>query len=124
MTRRDAVIYRPYEDRDAEGVMAIINDAFHIHRYTRRRCLERSALENYLDECLQGSSYARVAVLDGKVVGVVMGRVQGEPILPGSCYELLGVAVGGGEQNRAPHGLLLLGAIQVIQARGRQRDQH
>lgn len=83
MTRRDAVIYRPYEDRDAEGVMAIINDAFHIHRYTRRRCLERSALENYLDECLQGSSHARVAVLDGKVVGVVMGRVRGEPILPG-----------------------------------------
>lgn len=32
MTRRTAVTYRPYEDRDAEGVMAIINDAFHIHR--------------------------------------------------------------------------------------------
>ena len=71
MTGRETVIYRPYEDRDAEGVMAIINDAFHIHRYTRRRYLERSALESYLDECLQGSSYARVAVLDGKVVGVV-----------------------------------------------------
>ena len=83
MTRRETVTYRPYEDRDAEGVMAIINDAFHIHRYTRRRYLERSALESYLDECLQASSYARVAVLDGKVVGVVMGRVHGEPILPG-----------------------------------------
>ena len=83
MTGRETVIYRPYEDRDAEGVMAIINDAFHIHRYTRRRYLERSALESYLDECLQASSYARVAVLDGKVVGVVMGQVHGEPILPG-----------------------------------------
>ena len=90
MARRDAVIYRtyrpyyrPYEDRDAEGVMAIINDAFHIHRYAGRRYLERSALENYLDGCLQASSYARVAVLDGKIVGVVMGRAQGEPFLPG-----------------------------------------
>ena len=83
MTRRATVTYRPYEDRDAEGVMAIINDAFHVHRYTRRRYLERSALESYLDECLQASSYARVAVLDGKVAGVVMGRVHGEPILPG-----------------------------------------
>ena len=60
MTGRETVIYRPYEDRDAEGVMAIINDAFHIHRYTRRRYLERSALESYLDECLQGSSYAQI----------------------------------------------------------------
>lgn len=90
MARREAVIYRtyrpyyrPYEDRDAEGVMAIINDAFHIHRYTRRRHLERSALENYLDGCLQASSYARVAVLGGKIVGVVMGRAQGDPFLPG-----------------------------------------
>ena len=83
MTGRETVIYRPYEDRDAEGVMAIINDAFHIHRYTRRRYLERSALESYLDECLQASSYAQVAVLEGKVVGVIMGCVQGEPFLPG-----------------------------------------
>ena len=94
MTRREAITYRPYEDRDAEGVMAIINDAFHIHRYTRRRYLERSALEVYLDECLKGSSYARVAVLDGKVVGVMMGRVRGEPLLPGRVRRRVRITAG------------------------------
>ena len=87
------ITYRPYEPRDAEGVLAIINDAFHIHRYAPRPHLERSAADVFLADCLLASSYAQVAVADddsapddgaaSRVMGVLMGRVEGDPKLPG-----------------------------------------
>ncbi|MDO4900097.1 GNAT family N-acetyltransferase [Actinomyces sp.] len=85
------ITYRPYEPRDAEGVLAIINDAFHIHRYAPRPYLERSAADVFLADCLLSSSYAQVAVANddsasddaGKIMGVLMGRVEGESKLPG-----------------------------------------
>ncbi|MBE6482028.1 MAG: GNAT family N-acetyltransferase [Actinomyces ruminicola] len=83
------ITYRPYEPRDAEGVLALINDAFHVRSYAPRPYLERSAADVFLADCLLASSYAQVAVADdgpgavGKVMGVIMGRVEDEPRLPG-----------------------------------------
>lgn len=90
------ITYRPYEPRDAEGVLALINDAFHIHRYASRPYLERSVADVFLSDCLLGSSYAQVAVAQAddaardngsegteRVVGVIMGRVEDEPRIPG-----------------------------------------
>ncbi|MDU0349671.1 GNAT family N-acetyltransferase [Actinomyces sp. MRS3W] len=76
-------IYRPYEPHDTEGVLAIILDAFHVRRYAPRPYLERSAAEVVLSDCLLASTYTRVAVDDvGRVLGVIMGRVEDEPHLP------------------------------------------
>ncbi|WP_158247674.1 GNAT family N-acetyltransferase [Actinomyces qiguomingii] len=90
------ITYRPYEPRDAEGVMAIVLDAFNIRCYAPRPYLERSAAEVFLSERLLGSTYAQVAVAtedappsdDGegpgteRVMGILMGRVEDEPPLP------------------------------------------
>ncbi|MBW3069995.1 GNAT family N-acetyltransferase [Actinomyces sp. 594] len=89
------ITYRPYEPRDAEGVMAIVLDAFHIRSYAPRPYLERSAAELFLSERLLTSTYAQVAVVTDdrsedddeepaaeRVVGVLMGRVEDEPPLP------------------------------------------
>ncbi|KLN36220.1 hypothetical protein FB00_04270 [Cellulosimicrobium funkei] len=77
------ITYRPYAPRDAHDVKAIIDEAFAIHRYVPAPQLLDGALEVYLRERLLASTYARVAVLDGRVVGVLMGGVSGRAPLPG-----------------------------------------
>jgi len=77
------VTYRPYRKADAERAKQLINQAFFIHRYTGGEGpLLATALEVDLRQSLSHSSFAEVAELDGKVVGVLMGRVVGQPHLP------------------------------------------
>ena len=97
MTDRSApeVTYRPFRAHDAGDVTdtrAIIDEAFFIHRYVRRPVLLDSLLEVYLRGSLLVSSYAQVAVRDGRVIGVLMGRVSGEPRLAGAFRSALLVA--------------------------------
>ncbi|QAY69470.1 GNAT family N-acetyltransferase [Xylanimonas protaetiae] len=75
--------YRPYLEQDAQDVKAIINQAFSIDRFVKEPRLLGGALEVYLRTCLLASTYARVAVQDGRVVGILMGRVSGHERLPG-----------------------------------------
>ncbi|HMR49150.1 MAG TPA: GNAT family N-acetyltransferase [Arachnia sp.] len=77
------IIYRPYQDSDAQDVKQIINEAFYIHRYVTGSLVLDSALELYLRERLLASTWTRVAVKDGRVVGVIMGQVAGQPRLGG-----------------------------------------
>ena len=67
------IVYRPYQPQDAEDIKKIINEAFYIHRYVTGRLVLDSALEIYLRERLLASTWTRVAVQDGRVVGVIMG---------------------------------------------------
>ncbi|MFJ9553952.1 GNAT family N-acetyltransferase [Nocardiopsis sp. NPDC101807] len=74
--------YRPYRESDAADVKSMIDEAFHIHRYMSKKRLLDGALEVYLRERLLASTYTRVAVRDGRTVGVIMGRVPGHPRVP------------------------------------------
>lgn len=94
------VQYRPYQPSDAEDVKQLVNQAFSIDRYVKAPRLLAGAKEVYLRTCLTASSYTQVAVVEGKVVGVIMGRVRGEPRLPdrlnnqiATAWEMLKLAV-------------------------------
>jgi len=77
------VRYRPYREEDAPRVKALLDEAFFISRYAGGPGpLLDSALEVYLRQVLTTSTYSEVAVLDGRVVGVITGRVKGEHYLP------------------------------------------
>lgn len=78
------VTYRPYRESDAAQVKPMLNEAFHIHRYTGGAggVLE-SALEFYLRDVLTKSTWSQVAVIDGRVVGIVTGRFKGQDWLAG-----------------------------------------
>lgn len=82
---------RPYQESDAAGIKRIVNQAFGIDRYAPTARLLDSALEVYLRECLIASTYARVAVQCGEVVGVIMGRVPGQPGVAGRLRNRLRV---------------------------------
>ena len=77
------IVYRPYQPQDAEDLKKIINEAFYIHRYVTGRLVLDSALEIYLRERLLASTWTRVAVQDERVVGIIMGQVDGQPRLGG-----------------------------------------
>ena len=77
------ITYRPYRSTDAEDVKKIIDEAFYIHRYVTGRLVLDSALEIYLRERLLASTWTRVAVQDERVVGIIMGQVDGQPRLGG-----------------------------------------
>ncbi|MGO2605479.1 MAG: hypothetical protein ACTH8V_00080 [Brachybacterium tyrofermentans] len=99
------ITYRSYQPGDAEDIKQILNEAFYIHRYVSGDTLLDSALEIYLRECLLGSTWTRVAVKDGHVVGVIMGRVARQPRLAGRIKNRL---LSWGHMARA----LLLGVTQ------------
>ena len=77
------IVYRPYQPQDAEDIKKIINEAFYIHRYVTGRLVLDSALEIYLRKRLLASTWTRVAVQDERVVGIIMGQVDGQPRLGG-----------------------------------------
>ncbi len=77
------IVYRPYQPQDAEDIKKIINEAFYIHRYVTGRLVLDSALEIYLRERRLASTWTRVAVQDERVVGIIMGQVDGQPRLGG-----------------------------------------
>ena len=75
------ITYRPYQSTDADDVKKIINEAFYIHRYVHGQHVLDAALEVYLRDQLVASTWSRVAVKGGHVVGIILGRVAGEPHL-------------------------------------------
>lgn len=85
------VRYRPYQPGDAQAVKAIIDEAFHIHRYARAPRLHAAAVDVFFREVLVDSTYARVAEKDGRVIGILTGRVEGRPRLPGRLSNRLRV---------------------------------
>lgn len=89
------VTYRPYRPEDAHDIKKILNEAFSIHRYVTGKLVLDSALEMYLRDCLLNSTWTQVAVRQGHVVGIIMGRVRGEKRLGGRiANRLLTVAHG------------------------------
>jgi predicted N-acetyltransferase YhbS len=78
------ITYRPLSPADHEDVKALIDQAFHVDRYARRQRVRDSVLEVYMRDCLAVSTYSRVAVMEGRIVGLVLVRAAGRPRLPGS----------------------------------------
>jgi predicted N-acetyltransferase YhbS len=78
------ITYRPMSPADHEDVKGLIDQAFHVERYARTQHVRDSVLEVYMRDCLAGSTYSRVAVMGGHVVGLILVRAAGRPRLPGT----------------------------------------
>jgi predicted N-acetyltransferase YhbS len=78
------ITYRPITPADHQDVKALIDQAFAVGRFARKPPVLDSVLEVFLRECLTVSTYSRVAVREGHVVGLILARAAGQPRLPGS----------------------------------------
>lgn len=78
------ITYRPITPADHQDVKALIDQAFDVARFARNPQVLDSVLEVFLRDCLAVSTFSRVAVREGHVVGLILARAAGQPRLPGS----------------------------------------
>ncbi|MCD8898709.1 GNAT family N-acetyltransferase [Staphylococcus gallinarum] len=69
------ITYRKLEKDDYENVKNLINNAFEFNQITNEK-LKNHALTLYLHACLLNSSFSKVAVYKGEVIGVILGKSQ------------------------------------------------
>jgi len=75
------VLYREVEKNDYPKIKQLISSAFQVHRFAEKKQIVNSVLETYIRHCLIESSYSQVSILDGEVVGVILGRAEHQPKL-------------------------------------------
>lgn len=73
--------YRQIEKKDYSKIKQLISSAFQVHRFAEKKHIVNSVLEVYMRHCLIESSFSQVAILDGEVVGVILGRAEHQPKL-------------------------------------------
>lgn len=70
------VIYRDLAKTDYNRVKQLINEAFGFSEFIKDKKLLDSILNIYLQGCLLGSSFSKVAQMDNKVIGIILGNAK------------------------------------------------
>lgn len=77
------VAYRPYQSRDAEELAKIILDTW---AFDEGICSLKQSLHigyAYLYLCMAQADFTQVAEVDGRAVGIILGRSVGKRLYPG-----------------------------------------
>lgn len=89
-----AVQIRDYLPTDKPFVLDLINEGFEVDtRFTDPGSLN-IFLEIFLHTALIRSTHFRVALIDDKPVGLLIGRIKGDPALPGTGRKLAAIGSG------------------------------
>ena len=67
------VIYRNLVKEDYEAVKILIGEAFGFNEFIEDKKFLDSVLNMYLQSCILGSSFNKVAEKDNKIIGVILG---------------------------------------------------
>ncbi len=69
----DEVIYRSLIKEDYESVKELIGEAFGFNEFIEDKKFLDSILNIYLQSCILGSSFSKVAERNNKIIGVILG---------------------------------------------------
>ncbi|MGG0238102.1 GNAT family N-acetyltransferase [Bacillus rhizoplanae] len=69
----DQVIYRSLVKEDYEAVKTLIGEAFDFNEFIKDKKFLDSILNIYLQSCILGSSFSKVAERNNKIIGVILG---------------------------------------------------
>lgn len=70
------VVYRNLVQTDYDRIKELISEAFGFGEFIKDRVFLDSVLNIYLQDCILGSSFSKVAEKDNKVVGIILGHAQ------------------------------------------------
>lgn len=70
---KENVMLREYREDDRAFIEKIIREAWNYDRFCSGKTAEKMACL-FLDSCLSNQTFARVAVIDGETVGVIMAK--------------------------------------------------
>ena len=74
----DKVIYRDLCKKDYERIKELIYKAFGFDTFIQDRKYLDSLSTAYLQSCILSSSYSKVAEKDNTVIGIILGRAEGD----------------------------------------------
>ncbi|CEP82414.1 GNAT family N-acetyltransferase [Paraclostridium sordellii] len=70
------VVYRNIIDSDYEIIKQLIGDAFGFTEFIKDKDLLDIVLSGYLQDCILDSSFSKVAQMDDKVIGFILGNAK------------------------------------------------
>lgn len=72
------VIYRDLSREDYEQIKYLIDEAFEFSTFIKDRKFLDYTLTLYLQSCILDSSFGKVAIKDGNVIGVILGNASND----------------------------------------------
>ena len=70
------VMYRELHKGDYEIIKKLIGDAFGFSEFIKDPDFLNLILNSYLQECILDSSFSKVAIKNGKVIGIILGNAN------------------------------------------------
>ncbi len=86
------VIYREIMKDDYDRIKELIDEAFGIHDLIQDNKFLDVILNLYLQSCILGSSFSKVAVKNNRVIGIILGKAQKDKHRLAKTHNLLSVA--------------------------------
>ncbi|WP_257162184.1 GNAT family N-acetyltransferase [Corynebacterium cystitidis] len=86
---QSSVRIRDYHPADKPFVLQLINEGFNVD--SRFRSHQDTFLDLYLHTAVLRATHFRIALIDDKPVGLLIGRIQGDPVLPGARGKLAAI---------------------------------
>lgn len=118
------LIYRNLEKRDYADVMEMIDNAWHLDKYADNRRSKAHMLHAFMRAVLMMKNYDQVAEMDGKVVGLLFGKVpklkgflKNAVHVPAALFHALCLCFGKAERNVLAH----MQNVQTIYAQLRRK---
>ncbi|STC68516.1 hypothetical protein [Corynebacterium pilosum] len=77
---------RDFQPSDTPFVFDLINEGFHVdHRFSSR---VGTFLDIYLNSATLSATHFRIALIDDQPAGLLIGRIKGDPVLPGRLRKM------------------------------------
>lgn len=76
MVNMNKILYREVLKEDYEDIKILISNAFGIHKFITDKIILDRVLNIYLHSCLSAKTFSKVAILNEKVIGIILGSVK------------------------------------------------
>lgn len=95
MDNTDNILYRNIKKEDYETAKYLIGEAFCFNKEIKDKNFLNTLLNIYLQDCLVSSSYGKVAVKEGKVIGIILGSSKNDKLNLRNPHNLFSLLLSG-----------------------------
>ena len=75
------IIYRDINKKDYEDIKKLICEAFGFDKFIKNEDLLDITTALYLQECIEDSSFSKIAEKDNKVIGMILGKSNNDKLI-------------------------------------------
>ena len=75
------IIYRDINKKDYEDIKKLICETFGFDKFIKNEDLLDITTALYLQECIEDSSFSKIAEKDNKVIGMILGKSNNDKLI-------------------------------------------